>query len=97
MFEWIRFFFSRRKEVYMLRKEYDKIREHMDKEEDSQKKIGMMRMLDQLEPNIATLEEQRLSGGDARRLKLYVRSSLLRIKGELKKKSGINVRRPSDL
>ena len=92
MFEWIRFFFSRRKEVYMLRKEYDKIREHMDKEEDSQKKIAMMRMLDQLEPNMVTLEEQKLSGGDTRKLKLYVRSSLLRIKGEMKRGPAMSAR-----
>ena len=92
MFEWLRFFFSGRKEIYGLRKEYDKLREYVDKEENDQKKIGLLRMLDQMEPQIATLEEQKLSGSDARKIKLYVRSSLFRIKGEAHHKSDAKVK-----
>ncbi|MBI4018677.1 MAG: hypothetical protein HY364_00300 [Candidatus Aenigmarchaeota archaeon] len=84
MLEMITFFFSGRRDIYHLRKEYDRIREHVDKGEDEQKRVALLRMLDQLEPNMVMLEEQNLSGGDTRKLKLYVRSSLLRIKGEMK-------------
>ncbi|MBS3054278.1 MAG: hypothetical protein J4431_01965 [Candidatus Aenigmarchaeota archaeon] len=92
MLEMIRFFFSGRREIYGLRKEYDKIREHVDRQEDEQKRVGLLRMLDQLEPNMVTLEEQKLSGGDTRKLKLYVRSSLLRIKGEMKRGPAMSAR-----
>ena len=48
--------------------------------------------LDELEQKMVTLEEQKLSGGDTRKLKLYVRSSLLRIKGEMKRGPAMSAR-----
>ena len=84
MFGFIKYFFSNRRGVYTIRRNYDKIREDVVKKEESQEKIIILRMLDQVEPNIATLEEQNLSGSDKRKLKLLIRTSLERIKMRMK-------------
>jgi hypothetical protein len=81
---YFKFFFSNRREVYNIRKKYDKIREGIDKKENSHEKIALLRMLDQIEPNIATLEEQKLPGAERRRLRLYINSSLSKINNEIK-------------
>ena len=77
-------FILRRKSVYRLRKNYDRIREKADREPDMNRKIAALRSLDQLEPTIVALEEQLLSGFERRRMIKYVDHNLQRAKRLLK-------------
>ncbi len=89
MLDAIRFFLSGKGDIYHLRKEYDKLREEVDRKPKRQERTILLRMLDQTEPNIAMLEEQNLPGNDERKLKMSVRASLIKVRAaihEAKKK-----------
>ena len=77
-------FIFRRKSVYSLRKAYDRLREKADRESDINKKIAVLRSLDQIEPTLVALEEQILSGFERRRMTNYVGDGLKRTKKMLK-------------
>ncbi|MBI4014621.1 MAG: hypothetical protein HY365_01565 [Candidatus Aenigmarchaeota archaeon] len=83
MFDAIRFFLSGKGDVYHLRKEYDRMREEVDKKPKQQERMALLRVLDQTEPSIAMLEEQNLPGNDGRKLKMFVRVSLAKVKASM--------------
>lgn len=79
-------FILRRKSVYKLRKDYDRLREKADREPDMNKKIAVLRSLDQIEPTLVALEEQLLSSFERRRMIRYIDQNLQRTKRILKGK-----------
>lgn len=70
----------RRSRAYRLRKKYDKMREKADKIKNIDERIEILRMLDQIEPSIITLEEHNISHFEKKRTVQYVESSLRKIK-----------------
>ncbi|MFH0949113.1 MAG: hypothetical protein V1802_01350 [Candidatus Aenigmatarchaeota archaeon] len=78
-------FILRRESVYSLRKKYDRVREKTDKERNSQKKIYVLRILDQTEPTLVALEEHNMAIGEKTKMKKYVKSNILEAKLILKK------------
>ena len=70
----------RRPTPYKLRKEYDHIREKADKIGNINKRVEMLRMLDQIEPSVVSVEEHHMSHFDKKRTMDYINSSLRKIK-----------------
>ncbi len=79
-------FILRRKSIYSLRKGYDRLREKSDKETDMNRKMMLLRSLDQIEPTLVALEEQILSDFERRRMIKYTDETLHRVKKMLKDK-----------
>jgi len=82
---WFAFLLSARKDVYNIRKKYDEIREDMVRKKKTQRTLQILRLLDQLEPQIITLEEQDLHYRDRRKMILFIKTSLKDIKEKSKK------------
>ena len=59
---------SFRRKVYLLRKKYDRVREKADREKNPSKRQEALQILDQAEPTLRMLEEQRISRFDRGRL-----------------------------
>ncbi len=85
---YIRFFFSYRRRVFRLRKGYDRIREKADKERNAEKRLRALKILDQIEPTLTIIEEQRVSRFERMRMFNYVRSGVNEAKKMLKEKYG---------
>lgn len=68
----------RRKNVYQIRKEYDHLREKTDLEQNTQKRLEVLRLLDQVEPTIVMLEEQFMSGYEKKRMIFRVEEGMKR-------------------
>lgn len=73
-------FVFRRHTPYSLRKDYDKLREKADKIRDINQRVETLRMLDQIEPSIVSIEEHHMSGFEKKRTMEYIDSSLRKIK-----------------
>lgn len=69
-----------RGKVYGLRKKYDRIREKTDRLKDKEKKVEILRYLDQIEPTIVMLEERSISRFEKRRMIRNVRGELEKAK-----------------
>ncbi|MDI6721296.1 MAG: hypothetical protein QMD85_02820 [Candidatus Aenigmarchaeota archaeon] len=70
------FLFSKRRNVFKLRKRYDRIREKANKLRDVQKRNAVFSVLDQIEPNLNILEEQNVSRFERSRMMKYVAAGL---------------------
>jgi len=66
----IKFLFSRRHHIYVLRRKYDRIREKAVRH--SSNRLEALKILDQVEPTLVMLEEQNISAFERRRLAVYV-------------------------
>ena len=75
-----------RKNVYKLRKEYDRIREKADKEPDMNKRFAVLHLLDSIEPTLVVLEEQILSNLERKRMINYVDQRLKKARTMLKER-----------
>ncbi len=69
-----------------LRKKYDRAREKADKLKDRNRKLQILRMLDQLEPTLIALEEQEQPKFERRRMVSYIRDGIAQIQDMLKEK-----------
>ncbi|GEM_PF-3645637 len=80
-------FFSRlftfRGKIYSLRKKYDKIREKADREDNAEKRLNALKLLDQVEPTLVILEEQNISRFDRKRMVAVVDSGVEQAKAIL--------------
>ncbi len=73
-------FLLRRPSVYKLRRQYDRLRERTDKISDINRRIEILRMLDQIEPSITTLEEHHISQFEKRRIINFVEPNMRKVK-----------------
>lgn len=73
-------FILRRPSVYSLRKKYDRLREKADRVGNISRRVELLRMLDQLEPSITSLEEHQMSRYEKKRTTYYAESNLRKIK-----------------
>ncbi|MBI4894965.1 MAG: hypothetical protein HY831_00595 [Candidatus Aenigmarchaeota archaeon] len=75
--------FTFRGKVYSLRKKYDKFREKADKEDNTEKRMNSLKILDQVEPTLVILEEQNMSRFDRTRMVAVVDSGVEQAKAIL--------------
>ena len=73
-------FIMRRQNAYKLRKEYDRLREHTDKIHKIDQRLEILRMLDQIEPSIISLEEHHMSNYEKKKVYGYVIPQLRKVK-----------------
>ncbi len=73
--------------IYSLRKKYDRIREKADRLENRQKRIAVLKMLDQVEPTLIMLEERDISMIERNRMIRYVKSGIQNAKDVLNQKN----------
>ncbi|MBI4170487.1 MAG: hypothetical protein HY514_02245 [Candidatus Aenigmarchaeota archaeon] len=78
--------FLHRDPVPGLRKKYDRAREKADKLKDRNRKLQILRMLDQLEPTLIALEEQDQPKFERRRMASYVRDGIGHVQDILSEK-----------
>ncbi len=69
-----------------LRKKYDRAREKADKLKDKEKKMMLLRLLDQLEPTLIALEEQELPKFERNKRTSYVKNGVRQAERMLKEK-----------
>jgi hypothetical protein len=81
---YLRFLLSYRRKVFSLRKKYDKTREKADKLGNPEKRLTVLRILDNIEPTLVMLEEQRISRFDRGRMFRIVRNGIDQAKREIK-------------
>jgi molecular chaperone GrpE (heat shock protein) len=72
--------------VPKLRKSYDRTREKIDKIKDKNQKVQLLRMLDQLEPTLISLEEQEQPKFERRRMISYIRDGVEQVSDLLAEK-----------
>ena len=70
----------RRPTVYSLRKNYDRLREKTDRLGNIERRVEILRMLDQIEPSIISLEEHHISNFEKKRIRQYLESSMRKVK-----------------
>lgn len=70
------FLLSNRRVIHGLRKRYDHLRERADRENSREKRIAVLKLLDQIEPTLTVLEEQQIIGFERNRMTGHVRSGL---------------------
>ena len=75
--------FSFRGKIFRLRKKYDRLRERADMEDDAEKRLNVLKILDQVEPTLILLEEQNISRFDRQRLYVAVDSAIEQAKAML--------------
>ena len=80
----IPYLLSYRRKIYKLRKNYDRIREKAIKQKNAQKRLSVLRILDQAHPTLVMLEEQRISRFERGRMMRYVKSAINEAKAVLK-------------
>lgn len=83
--DYLRYILSYQHSVYSLRKKYDRIREHADKQAGT-KRMAALRALDQVEPTLVMLEEQNISRFDRGRLARYVMQGIESARSIMKEK-----------
>lgn len=86
VFGYLRYLFSSRRKIFSLRKKYNRTREKAVKIVNSDKRMQVLRILDQVEPTLVMLEEQRVSGFEKRRMRRYVDSGIAQAKKAIKQK-----------
>jgi hypothetical protein len=77
----------RRSRVIRTRRHYDKLRERVDKFPRIEKRIEMLKMMDQLEPHIISMEEHPMSKFEQKRTAGFIEAGLRRIKYMMKEES----------
>jgi len=82
----IRFLFSWRRQIWMLRRRWDRIRERADKTANREKRLNALRILDQVEPTLVLLEEQKISRFDRPRLIGQVKMGIMQARNILEEK-----------
>ncbi|MBI5061588.1 MAG: hypothetical protein HZB67_04730 [Candidatus Aenigmarchaeota archaeon] len=80
----IGFLFSWRRKVYILRRKYDRAREKVLKNGNTQKRLLALKILDNVEPTLIMLEEQRVSRFDRGRFISQVKTAVEQAKNVLK-------------
>jgi len=65
-----------RNDAYVIRRRYDRLREAVDKMRDKNKKIYLLRALDQMEPTLLMIEEQPVSLMEKRRMIRYLNTGI---------------------
>ena len=73
-------FLSGKPKVGRIRHGYDKLREKVDRVPRIEKRIELLRMLDQIEPQVAMMEEHHMSNFELKKTAEYVSHSLNRVK-----------------
>ena len=86
VFGYFRYLLSSRRKIFSLRKKYNRTREKAIKIASSEKRMQVLRMLDQVEPTLVMLEEQRVSGFEKGRMRRYVESGIKQAKSAMKQK-----------
>jgi len=81
---YLRFLLSYRRKVFLLRKRYDRTREKADKIKSPEKRLAVLKLLDQIEPTLVMLEEHRISRFERGRMFSMVRKGVEQAKRELK-------------
>ena len=61
----------RRSRAYRLRRKYDKLREKADRDKNIDKRIAVLRMMDQIEPTIVLMEEGQVASRRERKRMAY--------------------------
>ncbi len=69
-----------------IRKKYDRVREKADKLKDKEKKMRLLRLLDQFEPTLIALEEQELPKFEKKKRTAYVKDGIEQAEKILKEK-----------
>ena len=70
----------RRPTAYGLRKHYDRLRERTDRLGNIEKRIEILRMLDQIEPSIISLEEHHMSRFEKKKIADYIETNMRKVK-----------------
>lgn|SRR3989338_2903596 len=70
----------RRQTALRLRKEYDHLRERADKLNPIEKRLEVLRLLDQAEPSIVSLEEHHMSSYEKKKAFAYIHPILRKAK-----------------
>ena len=65
-----------KRKIYRLRKKYDRVREKADKIKSRELRLPILRVLDQVEPTLVMLEEQRVSRFERARMMKYVEAGI---------------------
>ncbi len=86
VFGYLRYLLSYRRKVVSLRKKYDRVREKADKIGNSEKRTQVLRILDQVEPTLVMLEEQRISAFERGRMRRSVEQGIVSAKASIKQK-----------
>ncbi len=81
----VRFMLSPRRKIYGLRKKYNRLRERADRQGNKEKRLAILKLLDQIEPTLVLLEEQQITGYERNRMIGYVNSGIEQAKNVLKK------------
>lgn len=61
VFSFLSYLVSYRRKIFKLRKKYDRTREKADKTKDRESRLSALKVLDQIEPTLIILEEQKVS------------------------------------
>ena len=72
-------FLSRKPKVGKIRHGYDKLRERVDKLPKIEKRIELLRMLDQIEPQVAMMEEHHMSTFEMKKTAEYINHNIKRV------------------
>ncbi len=91
---YISFLLSYRHKVFALRKKYDRVRERADKIRNAEKRLYALKILDQIEPTIVMLEEQRVSRFERGRMIRYVNSGIKQARSVIKGKMPVQQQQP---
>ena len=73
-------FLSGKPKPAKLRREYDKLREKVDRLPSIEKRIELLRMLDQFEPQITMMEEHHMSTFEMKKTAEYINYNIKRIR-----------------
>lgn len=63
-----------------LRKKYDRLREKIDRIGNINERLAVLRLMDQIEPSIVSVEEHHMSNFERKQTMAYVESNLRKIK-----------------
>lgn len=81
---YVGFLVSYRHKIYALRKRYDRMRERVDKLRNAEKRLYALKILDQIEPTLVMLEEQRVSRFERSRMIRYVNNGVKQARASIK-------------
>ena len=81
---YVGFLVSYRHKIYSLRKRYDRMRERVDKLRNAEKRLYALKLLDQIEPTLVMLEEQRVSRFERGRMIRYVNNGVKQARVSIK-------------
>ena len=91
---YVGFLVSYRHKIYSLRKRYDRTRERADKMRNAEKRLYALKILDQIEPTLVMLEEQRVSRFERGRMVRYVNNGIKQAQGVVKGRQPVQQQQP---